>query len=172
MPRARQRRQAEDRRDAQVCAQDATPVVASWIVKATAHDSRRWLRHSTEDGLLHEAPGRRVDRARLILPETLSEQTGLAPGMWVQIILTDDGALRIEPLPGFAHLAPVWSAERTLRINRAEQLQLWAVEQCIVHRVPYDQVGRSARKQRRRLEARRGIPRDWPHGTAPTTDPD
>jgi hypothetical protein len=108
-------------------------------------------------------PGRPRDRARLVLPEALSDLTGLVPGALAELWATADGVLHIRPRPGQDGLRLAWQAQRLLRIKQAQDRQAWAIAMSLVGRAPYAEIGRSARKQRRRIEATRGIPRDWPH---------
>jgi hypothetical protein len=132
-------------------------------LKLHRHDAQPRPQDPTTPGPAPHRPGRPQDRARLLLPETLSDLTGLVPGVTVRLWVTADGTLHLRALPGQDGLRLAWQAQRLLRIKQAQDLQAWAIAMSLAGRAPYAEISRSARKARRRIEATRGIPRDWPH---------
>lgn len=166
MPRTRPRRQAQDEGGAPIGAPPTARIIASTTVTLGRHDRRPPGKETPSTPPPPTAPGRSRDRARYILPEWISERTGQVPGSIVRVDVLDTGQVVYTPLPGQDATRLAWEAARLLRIHQAQARQEWAIQMSLNNRVPYREIGRSARKQRRRIEARRGIPRDYPHGPA------
>lgn len=150
-------------------APDAACVVDTRTVRIGSQDSRTHRRRDPESGALFPAPGRTRARSRVVLPEDLAEQTGLVPGTTARLDVLHTGQLLITSLPGQDAARLAYTAERIIAGRQAAGREAWAIQIALALRAPYDQVGRAARKKRRRIEARHGIPRDWPHGRQPDT---
>lgn len=159
-------------RGAQVGAPHTDRAAVSRTLRLGRQDRRRPDQRTAPTTPPTSRPGRTRDRARLILPEDLSDLTGLVPGTEARADVMEDGELRIKALPGQDATRLTWQAERLLRIKQAADLQAWAVQMALDLRAPYAVLGRASRKARRRIEARHGIPRDWPHQARDVADPD
>lgn len=161
-PRARRPTPRKGEGDTQASAPRAAHVIDTSIIRLGAHDRQRLTTTPLPTTTTSTRSGRPQNRARIILPEGISGLTGLVPGAAAGAWVTADGTLHLQPLPGQDHLHLAWEAEQLLARKEAADRQAWAIQTALDLRLPYDQVGPNSRKKRRRIEARRGIPRDWP----------
>lgn len=169
--RSTDRRQGQDRGDTRTSAPRTAHVIDTRIVRIGAHDHRPATPPTAPPPLTTRRSGRTQDRARLLLPDALADLTGLVPGTDAQRDVFDTGQVVYTPLPGQDAARLTWQADRLLRIHEAAARQAWAIQMSLDGRAPYAEVGPSGRKKRRQIEARRRIPRDYPHQTTDRTDP-
>ncbi|MDI6773303.1 MAG: hypothetical protein QME77_12060 [bacterium] len=155
------------RRDTRASALRTGRAAVGRTLKLTRQDRRRPDQRTAPTTPPTSRSGRTQDRARLILPEDLSDRTGLVPGTEARADVLEDGSLLLTPLPDQDAARLTWQADRLLRIKQAQDLHAWSVQMALDLRAPYAVIGRASRKKRRRIEARHGIPRDWPHQAEP-----
>lgn len=170
MPRSRRRRQAEDRGEGRASALPPGRGAVTAVFTLGRQDARPRPHNPTTPQDRQAHSGRPQDRARLLLPEAVSDRTGLVPGTTVRVDVLATGQLLLTPLPGQDAARLAWQATRLLRLHEAQALQTWAVQMSLAGRVPYADLSPAGRKHRRQVEARTGIPRDWLHGPAGSAD--